>query len=62
MNEIIITDPKRRGTLEHNNELIIFMCKLNSDQDIVLADGFNLYIDGELGKKDIAEQIFNNNI
>jgi hypothetical protein len=59
MEEIIITDPKQRGTLEHNNELVIFMGLCETNQDIVLHDEYKLYINGELAVKDIAEKTFN---
>lgn len=62
MKDIIVTDPKRRGTLEHNGELIIFACEVSSSQDVIMADGFKLYIDGELAEKQVAQKLFNKEI
>jgi len=45
--DIIVTDPTKRGTLEHNEELIIFACESSDDPDYILYDGYKLYIDGE---------------
>ena len=59
MKEILITDPRNRGTLEHDEELIIFMGLCSTDQEIVLQDGYKLYIEGELAISDIAEKLFN---
>jgi len=59
MTEVIITNPKKRGSLEHNNELIVFMGLCDTEQDVVLHDKYKLYVNGELAIKDIAEKTFN---
>jgi len=62
MTEVVLTDPKRRGTLEYNNELIIFTSQVIEDQSIISYDDFNLYVDGVLTEKDIAQHLFNRKI
>jgi hypothetical protein len=57
--DVLVTDPSQRGTLEHNNELIIFACEGSDNLDYILHDGYKLYIDGELAERQIANKLFN---